>query len=53
MYKDRSTRDSRMKRVPDAKLRDYLVPMLGAIIALPFVYSFVVIYSIVLAAWTI
>jgi hypothetical protein len=45
---DLTTRAQRMKRLPPVTLKDYAVPIAQAVVALPFIYGFVVIYSIIL-----
>jgi hypothetical protein len=50
MYNDLSTTESRFSKKPVQKVnwREYAVALGYAAVALPFVYSFVVIYSLLL-----
>jgi hypothetical protein len=48
MFGDKQTRADRMKRLPPVTLKDYVVPLAQAVIVLPFVYSLIVIYSLLL-----
>lgn len=48
MFNDLTKTHQRMRRVPDAKLSDYVLPLVYAVIALPFIYTFVVVYGLVM-----
>lgn len=47
MFGDLQTRAGRMNRLPPVTLRDYVEPVVYAVIALPFIWAGVVILSLV------